>query len=97
MQPGDHVTFVRDPLFYGVMRIGVKTADGRFVCEPAHPSVPAHGRRPEIFFESEIAAFTDPIVDLDAERARLEELDTQKAQDADADARRADEKGKGSE
>lgn len=93
MEIGDRVVFALDPLLYGVMRIGIKTADGRFVCEPVHPSVHPSRRRPEVFFGNELASFTDPLVDVHAERAKLEERDTEKAQDADADARKSNTDG----
>jgi hypothetical protein len=90
---GDHVIFTKDPALYGVLRVGVKTADGRFVCEPAHPSVPVNRRRAEIFFANELSAYTGEIIDLAAERARLEEADTQAAQDADRASRRERDRG----
>jgi hypothetical protein len=95
VQPGDRVVLKKDPLLYGVMRVGVKTADGRFVAEPCHPNVAVHKRQPEIFFEEELELFTDELVDVHEAAAKLEELDTQRAQDADRETR--GDEGRGSE
>ena len=99
LQLGDRVVYAADPLRYGVMRVGVRTADGRIVCEQCHPSIPPAKRRTEIFPARELAPYTGELVDVHAEAARLEELDTQRAQDADADARSSvdPDEGKGRE
>lgn len=97
---GDHVVLAADPLAHGVMRVGVKTADGRLVCQQAHPAIPPAKRRTEIFPERELTPYTGDLVNVHAEAARLEELDTQRAQDADADARAGEvdpDEGKGRE
>ena len=99
LQLGDRVVYAADPLRYGVMRVGVKTADGRLACEQCHPSMNPSKRRTEIFPSGELAPFTDELVDVRAEVARLEELDTQRAQDTDAEERASvdPDEGKGRE